>query len=78
MILHSLAPGGNLRDVAVKIQHPGVIDSAFMDLNIVPQLKDICSTFASNAPILGSQNGAFHDSMPRCGKLWSFRRSSYI
>ena len=36
-ILPSLAPGGNLRDVAVKIQHPGVIDSAFMDLNIVPQ-----------------------------------------
>ena len=28
--------GGQLRDVAVKIQHPGVIDSAFMDLNIVP------------------------------------------
>ena len=29
--------GGHLRDVAVKIQHPGVIDSAFMDLNIVPR-----------------------------------------
>ena len=32
----AIAPqGGQLRDVAVKVQHPGVIDSAFMDLNIV-------------------------------------------
>jgi len=28
-------PGGRLRDVAVKIRHPGVTESAFMDLNIV-------------------------------------------
>ena len=29
---HALdGPGGRLRDVAVKIQHPGVIDSAFME-----------------------------------------------
>lgn len=29
---HALdGPGGQLRDVAVKIQHPGVIDSAFME-----------------------------------------------
>lgn len=28
-------PGGKLRDVAVKVRHPGVADSAFMDLSIV-------------------------------------------
>ena len=78
MILHSLAPGGNLRDVAVKIQHPGVIDSAFMDLNIVPQLNAGHLQHCIECTDSRVWNGAFNDSMLRCGKLWSFRRSSYI
>lgn len=43
---HALdGPGGNLRDVAVKIQHPGVIDSAFMDLNIVWKVVEFSENF---------------------------------
>jgi len=43
---HALdGPGGNLRDVAVKIQHPGVIDSAFMDLNIVWKIVEFSEKF---------------------------------
>ncbi|CAE7252314.1 unnamed protein product [Symbiodinium sp. CCMP2456] len=43
---HALdGPGGQLRDVAVKIQHPGVIDSAFMDLNIVWKLVEFSEKF---------------------------------
>ena len=38
--------GGQLRDVAVKIQHPGVIDSAFMDLNIVALQHVLCEATA--------------------------------
>lgn len=34
-------PGGKLRDVAVKVQHPGVVDSAFMDLSIVWKIVDV-------------------------------------
>ena len=46
-ILSSRA-GGHLRDVAVKIQHPGVIDSAFMDLNIVPQRRTLGEIWAKS------------------------------
>ncbi|CAJ1379197.1 unnamed protein product [Effrenium voratum] len=43
---HALdGPGGQLREVAVKIQHPGVIDSAFMDLNIVWQIVAFSEKF---------------------------------
>eukprot|EP00439_Symbiodinium_sp_Y106_P082930 s629_g22.t1 len=43
---HALdGPGGQLRDVAVKIQHPGVIDSAFMDLNIVWKIVEFSEKF---------------------------------
>lgn len=45
--------GGNLRDVAVKIQHPGVIDSAFMDLNIVPQRRNLGEIWCSCEEISG-------------------------
>jgi len=38
-------PGGKLRDVAVKVQHPGVVDSAFMDLNIVWKIVDFSERF---------------------------------
>merc|ERR1719356_885615 len=38
-------PGGKLRDVAVKIQRPGVVDSAFMDLNIVWKVVDMSQKF---------------------------------
>jgi len=38
-------PGGKLRDVAVKVQHPGVVDSAFMDLNIVWKVVDLSQRF---------------------------------
>lgn len=31
---------GRLRDVAVKVQHPGVVDSAFMDLDILWKVVD--------------------------------------
>mmetsp|Transcript_148644 Transcript_148644/g.477270 ORF Transcript_148644/g.477270 Transcript_148644/m.477270 type:complete len:622 (+) Transcript_148644:64-1929(+) len=38
-------PGGKLRDVAVKVQHPGVVDSAFMDLDIVWKVVDFSQHF---------------------------------
>jgi aarF domain-containing kinase len=38
-------PGGRLRDVAVKIRHPGVTESAFMDLNIVWKVVDLSQKF---------------------------------
>ncbi|CAK8986663.1 Probable serine/threonine-protein kinase abkC [Durusdinium trenchii] len=43
---HALdGPGGHLREVAVKIQHPGVIESAFMDLNIVWKIVEFSENF---------------------------------
>lgn len=38
-------PGGVLRDVAVKVQHPGVADSAFMDLSIVWKVVEFSERF---------------------------------
>lgn len=38
-------PGGRLRDVAVKVQHPGVVDSAFMDLDIVWKIVEFSQRF---------------------------------
>lgn len=38
-------PGGRLRDVAVKVQHPGVIDSAFMDLGIIWKVVEFSQKF---------------------------------
>jgi len=38
-------PGGRLRDVAVKVQHPGVVDSAFMDLSIVWKVVEFSEKF---------------------------------
>jgi len=38
-------PGGQLRDVAVKVQHPGVADSAFMDLSIVWKVVEFSEKF---------------------------------
>mmetsp|Transcript_45711 Transcript_45711/g.138592 ORF Transcript_45711/g.138592 Transcript_45711/m.138592 type:complete len:437 (-) Transcript_45711:457-1767(-) len=38
-------PGGKLRDVAVKVQHPGVVDSAFMDLDIVWKIVEWSERF---------------------------------
>jgi len=38
-------PGGRLREVAVKVQHPGVIDSAFMDLSIVWKVVEFSEQF---------------------------------
>lgn len=38
-------PGGKLRDVAVKIRHPGVADSAFMDLSILWKTVDFSERF---------------------------------
>ncbi|CAE8591345.1 unnamed protein product [Polarella glacialis] len=38
-------PGGRLRDVAVKVQHPGVVDSAFMDLSIVWKVVEFSERF---------------------------------
>lgn len=38
-------PGGRLRDVAVKVQHPGVVDSAFMDLSIVWKVVEFSENF---------------------------------
>jgi len=38
-------PGGKFRDVAVKVQHPGVVDSAFMDLNIVWKIVEWSERF---------------------------------
>lgn len=37
--------GGRLRDVAVKVQHPGVIDSAFMDLDIIWKVVEFSEKF---------------------------------
>jgi len=37
--------GGKLRDVAVKVQHPGVVDSAFMDIAIVWKIVDFSERF---------------------------------
>jgi len=37
--------GGKLRDVAVKVQHPGVVDSAFMDLALVWSIVDFSERF---------------------------------
>lgn len=43
---HALdGPGGKLRDVAVKVQHPGVVDSAFMDLSIVWKIVEFSEKF---------------------------------
>eukprot|EP00930_Biecheleria_cincta_P097859 TRINITY_DN89547_c0_g1_i1.p1 TRINITY_DN89547_c0_g1~~TRINITY_DN89547_c0_g1_i1.p1 ORF type:complete len:576 (+),score=109.64 TRINITY_DN89547_c0_g1_i1:62-1789(+) len=43
---HALdGPGGQLRDVAVKVQHPGVVDSAFMDLSIVWKVVEFSEKF---------------------------------
>lgn len=43
---HALdGPGGKLRDVAVKIRHPGVADSAFMDLSILWKVVDFSERF---------------------------------
>lgn len=39
--------------MAVKIQHPGVIDSAFMDLNIVPQRRNLGEIWCSCEEISG-------------------------
>lgn len=38
-------PGGRLREVAVKVQHPGVIDSAFMDLDIIWKVIEFSEKF---------------------------------
>jgi len=38
-------PHGQLRDVAVKIQHPAVADSAFMDLNILWNIIEVSQKF---------------------------------
>lgn len=38
-------PGGRLRDVAVKVQHPSVVDSAFMDLNILWKVVNFSQKF---------------------------------
>jgi len=38
-------PGGRLRDVAVKVQHPGVVESAFMDLSIVWKVVEFSERF---------------------------------
>lgn len=40
-------PGGRLRDVAVKVRHPGVADSAFMDLSILWRVIEISEKFLS-------------------------------
>lgn len=43
---HALdGPGGQLRDVAVKVQHPAVVDSAFMDLSIVWKVVEFSEKF---------------------------------
>eukprot|EP00931_Biecheleriopsis_adriatica_P103981 TRINITY_DN78749_c0_g1_i1.p1 TRINITY_DN78749_c0_g1~~TRINITY_DN78749_c0_g1_i1.p1 ORF type:complete len:599 (+),score=119.63 TRINITY_DN78749_c0_g1_i1:48-1799(+) len=43
---HALdGPGGRLRNVAVKVQHPGVVDSAFMDLSIVWKVVEFSEKF---------------------------------
>eukprot|EP00930_Biecheleria_cincta_P072623 TRINITY_DN59991_c0_g1_i1.p1 TRINITY_DN59991_c0_g1~~TRINITY_DN59991_c0_g1_i1.p1 ORF type:complete len:585 (-),score=92.05 TRINITY_DN59991_c0_g1_i1:173-1927(-) len=43
---HALdGPGGRLRNVAVKVQHPGVVDSAFMDLSIVWKVVELSENF---------------------------------
>merc|ERR1712107_195963 len=43
---HALdGPGGRLRDVAVKVQHPGVVDSAFMDLSILWKVVEFSEKF---------------------------------
>lgn len=43
---HALdGPGGKCRDVAVKVQHPGVMDSAFMDLSIVWKVVEFSENF---------------------------------
>lgn len=36
---------GKLRKVAVKVRHPGVVDSAFMDLNIIWKVVDFSQRF---------------------------------
>jgi len=38
-------PGGRYRDVAVKVRHPGVADSAFMDLDILWKVVDCTQRF---------------------------------
>eukprot|EP00928_Gymnodinium_smaydae_P081441 TRINITY_DN64968_c0_g1_i1.p1 TRINITY_DN64968_c0_g1~~TRINITY_DN64968_c0_g1_i1.p1 ORF type:complete len:599 (+),score=132.25 TRINITY_DN64968_c0_g1_i1:78-1799(+) len=38
-------PGGVLRDVAVKVRHPGVAESAFMDLSILWKVVDVSQRF---------------------------------
>lgn len=38
-------PGGRYRDVAVKVRHPGVADSAFMDLDILWKVVDCTQSF---------------------------------
>lgn len=38
-------PGGSLRDVAVKVQHPGIVESAFMDLSILWAVVDFSQKF---------------------------------
>lgn len=43
---HALdGPGGVLRDVAVKVQHPEVVEAAFMDLNIVWKVVEFSERF---------------------------------